>query len=82
MYSYGYYVLCNGPNCEAFSKIPTFEVFFGKNIGISPPGMQFLGFHPTVMQMILKIKHQGLTLMYFLWFNMCYLMAQTGRILA
>ena len=64
MYWCGYFVASNGPNWEYFSIISIFGVVFGQNFGIWPPGCTFIGFFPTVMELILKVQHQGLSKMY------------------
>ena len=58
-----YFFLSNGTDNEDFSIISVFGVIFGQNFGFDPLGCPFIGFPSIIMQLILKILHQGLTQM-------------------
>ena len=65
MYICGYFVLSNGPNKEILWIILIFGVIFGQNVGFWPPGCSYIGLPPTVLPLILKKYHYGLSWMYF-----------------
>ena len=65
MYFWCYFVLSNHSNWEFICIIPIFEVIFGQNMGIWPPGVIIYRVTPTVLPLILKKYHYGLSWMYF-----------------
>jgi hypothetical protein len=65
MYFCGYFSLSNGPIWEVICIIPIFQVIFGQNLCIWPPGVTIYRDTPTVSQLILKKYHHALSWMYF-----------------
>ena len=61
LYNIKFYV----PNREVFWIIPIFGEIFGQNVGFDPPGCSYIGLPPTVLPLILKKYHYGLSWMYF-----------------
>ena len=60
------FALSNGSNWEFICLIPIFWVIFGQNVGLwPPPGVLIYRVTPTVLPLILKKYHYGLSWMYF-----------------